>query len=109
VLEIAPSTYYGAKTRPPSARAVRDAGLGPQLKELRERNYSVYGRRKLAKAARRAGIDAGRDQVARLMRARGLRGATRAKKWHITRPGPAAARAPDLVNCRFAADRPDQL
>ena len=109
VLEIAPSTYYGAKTRPPSARACRDAELGPRLVELWERNYSVYGRRKLAKAARRAGIDAGRDQVARLMRAHGLRGATRAKKHRTTRPDPAAVRAPDLVNRQFSADRPDRL
>ena len=34
-------------------------------------NYSVYGRRKLTKAARKAGLDVGRDQVARLMRADG--------------------------------------
>lgn len=59
VLEIAPSTYYGARSRLPSARAVRDAELGPQLVALWQKNYSVYGRRKLAKAARRAGIDAG--------------------------------------------------
>jgi hypothetical protein len=53
VLEIAPSTYYDAKHRPPSARAVRDAELGPQLKALWERNYSVYGRRKLTTAQSR--------------------------------------------------------
>ena len=28
-LQVAPSTYYDAKSRPPSARAVRDAELGP--------------------------------------------------------------------------------
>jgi transposase-like protein len=33
-LEIAPSTYYDATTRPPSARAQRDAELGPRLKAL---------------------------------------------------------------------------
>ena len=109
VLEIAPSTYYGAKNRPPSARAIRDADLGPRLVGLWEKNYSVYGRRKLAKAARRAGIDAGRDQVARLMRAHGMRGSTRAKKWRTTKPDPVAARAPDLVNRRFTAAGPDQL
>ena len=29
VLEVAPSTYYAAKSRPPSARAVRDAEVSP--------------------------------------------------------------------------------
>jgi putative transposase len=106
-LEIAPSTYYDAKSRPPSARAVRDAELRPILRDLWERNYSVYGRRKLTKAARRAGVDVGRDQVARLMRAEGIRGASRAKKRFTTRSDPAALRAPDLVNRDFTASRPD--
>jgi putative transposase len=57
---------------------------------LWERNYSVYGRRKLSKAARKAGLDAGRDQVARLMRAEGLRGASRAKKRFTTHADNAA-------------------
>jgi transposase InsO family protein len=106
-LEIAPSTYYDAKSRPLSPRAVRDAELGPRLKALWERNYSVDGRRKLAKAARRGGIDVGRDQVARLMRREGIRGASRAKKRHTTRRDPVAVRAPDLLKRDFTATRPD--
>lgn len=39
---IASSTYYDAKSRPPSARAVSDATLGPDLRALWEKNYSVY-------------------------------------------------------------------
>ncbi len=107
-MQVAPSVYYDAKSRPPSARAVRDAELGPALRALWEENYSVYGRRKLAKAARRAGLDVGRDQVARLMRADGMRGASRAKKRFTTRADPAAVRAPDLVQRDFTAVRPDQ-
>jgi putative transposase len=72
-------------------------------------NYSVYGRRKLWKAARRADIDAGRDQVARLMRAQGLRGATRAKKRFTTKADSTHTRAPDLVRRNFTATRPDEL
>ena len=63
VLQVAPSTYYSAKKRPPSARAVRDAVLLPILLALWQANYSVYGAHKLWKAARRAGHDIGRDQV----------------------------------------------
>jgi putative transposase len=72
-------------------------------------NYSVYGRRKLWKAAKRAGIDVGRDQVARLMRAHCLRGATRAKNRFTTKADPSHARAPDLVKRNFTATRPDAL
>jgi putative transposase len=58
---VAPSTYYDTKTRPPSARAQRDAELGPALRQLWEDNYRVYGVRKLWKTARRVGHDVGRD------------------------------------------------
>ena len=107
-LQIAPSTYYDAKSRLPSARALRDAALIPLLVALFVKNYSVYGRRKLTKAARRAGHDLGRDQVARLMRAAGIRGASRAKKRFTTKSDPTATRAPDLVNRDFTATAPDQ-
>ena len=108
VLEIAPSTYWSTKTRPVSARASRDAVLAPELRKLWERNYSVYGRRKLAKAAQRAGIDAGRDQIARLMRTMGIRGASRSRKRFTTKADPAAVRAPDLVKRDFTATGPDR-
>lgn len=52
---MAPSTYYAAKSREPSARAVRDTQMRPALRSLWEDNYRVYGARKLWKAARRAG------------------------------------------------------
>jgi len=108
VLEIAPSIYYDAKTRPLSARAIRDAVLIPLLLALWVRNYSVYGRRKLTKAAKKAGLDVGRDQVARLMRAQGIRGASRAKKRFTTHADPSAVRAPDLVKRDFTASRPNE-
>jgi putative transposase len=106
---VAVSTYYAAKKRPPSARAVRDAEVGPALRTLWEDNYRVYGARKLWKAARRAGHDVGRDQVARLMRALGIEGAVRAKRVRTTRPDPAASRHPDLVKRDFTATGPNQL
>ncbi len=107
-MEIAPSTYWSAKTRPPSARSLSDAILAPLLLALFVANYSVYGRRKLTKAARRAGIDVGRDQVARLMAREGIRGASRATKRFTTRSDPTAVRAADLVKRDFTADRPDR-
>jgi putative transposase len=109
VLQVAPSSYYAAKTRPPSARARRDAALTPQLEALWEDNYRVYGARKLHKAAQRAGLHVGRDQVARLMRAAGIEGARRSKRVRTTRPDPITARHPDLVERAFRAEAPNQL
>jgi len=108
-LPVAPSTYYAAKTRPSSVRARRDAELRPALRRLWEDNYRVYGARKLWKAARRAGVDVGRDQVARLIRAEGIEGVRRTKRVRTTRPEPGMPRHPDLVGRDFTATAPNQL
>ncbi len=111
-LQVAPSTYYAAKKREaaPSARAVRDAMMGQVLLVLWVANRKVYGAHKLWLAARRAGHDIGRDQVARLMRELGIVGVSRRrKKVFTTRSDPDAVRAPDLVKRAFTADRPDAL
>ena len=56
-LPIAPSTYYGAKSRPLSARSRRDVAMIPLLVALWTANYRVYGAHKLWKVARRAGTN----------------------------------------------------
>jgi len=112
VLPIASSTYYAAKRREtsPSARAVRDAVMMRVLMVLWVANRKVYGAHKLWKAARRAGHEIGRDQVARLMRAMEIEGISRRRrKVYTTIADPDAVRAPDLVNRNFTADRPDAL
>ena len=108
-LQAAPSTYWTAKRRPPSARSLRDARLMPVLLALWQANYSVYGARKLWVAARRAGHDIGRDQVARLMKMLDIRGARREKTVRTTVADPEAARPPDLVDRDFTAERPNRL
>jgi len=80
----------------------------PLLLALWVRNYSVYGRRKLTTAARKAGHDVGRDHVARLMCQLGIRGATRAVKRFTTKTDPAHVRGPDLVKRDFTATRPNE-
>jgi len=111
-LQVAPSTYYAAKRREvePSARAVRDAVMSQVLLALWITNRKVYGAHKLWKAARRAGQDIGRDQVARLMRDLGIEGISRVRKRVFTTiADPDAVRAPDLVNRNFTAAAPNQL
>jgi len=108
-LQEAPSTYYAAKRRPPSARAIRDAVMMPILLALWKANYRVYGARKLWKAARRAGHDIGRDQTARLMKALDIEGVRRGKRVRTTIPGEKADRPPDLVDRDFTAQAPNRL
>jgi putative transposase len=108
-LAIAPSSYYAAKTRPPSARAVRDEALTDTLVRIHRANFGVYGVRKAWRTLQRLGIEAGRDQVARLMRAVGLVGATRTKRIRTTHPAAVSQRPADLVNRTFAAAAPNRL
>ncbi len=108
-LEVAPSTYYEFKSRPLSARAIRDAVMMPILLALFQANYSVYGVRKLWIAATRAGHDIGRDQVGRLMRQLDIQGVSRRRRVRTTIPDESATRPPDLVDRDFTADAPNQL
>jgi transposase InsO family protein len=109
VLQVAASTYYAARSRPLSARALRDAVLAPILLALWIANYRVYGAHKLWKAAGRAGHDIGRDQTARLMRILGIRGVTRRRRVTTTRRDERADRHPDRVDRQFVAARPNAL
>lgn len=109
ILQVALSTYYAARGRQPSARAERDQEVVPRLTELWKDNYEVYGSRKLWKAARRAGIDIGRDQTRRLMAKAQIQGALRKRRVRTTRRDRDAGRHPDLVERQFTASAPNQL
>ena len=94
--------YRAAKTRPPSARAVKDELLVPEIARLHAENYGVYGVRKMHALMRRQGWDIGRNQTARLMRIAGVQGVKRSKKVFITRPDPGAVKPVYLVQGRLA-------
>ena len=108
-LQIAPSTYYAAKRRPPSARTLSDAALKPELRRVHEDNFGVYGARKLWRQLLREGIRVGRDRVARLMRELGIAGVVRGKPKRTTIPAAVAQRPGDLVDRRFRAVAPNRL
>ena len=107
--EIAPSTYYAAKSRPASARTARDRELTATIKRVHEDNYGVYGARKVWRQLNRQGIDVARCTVERLMRESGLRGLLRDKSPRTTRPAAETSRPADLVERDFTATRVNEL
>jgi putative transposase len=107
-LGVAPSTYYAARSRPPSARARADRALAADVERIHALHRSLYGVRKTWRALARAGIRVGRDRVARCMRSLGLAGVTRARTARTTIPA-AVAHPSDLVNRDFSASGPDRL
>jgi putative transposase len=109
VLPIAPSTYYQAKRRSPSARTARDAQFKTEIARVHAENFGVYGARKVWRQLHREGIAVARCTVERLMRELGLQGVRRGKARRTTTPEVAAPRPADLVARDFSAARPNQL
>jgi putative transposase len=109
-VQIAPSTYYARQNHVPSARAVRDAELTEEIKQVHTENLGVYGARKVHAELRRKGQRVARCTVERLMRAGGLRGIPREKTRKTTRSeGAESPRPADLVGRQFVAQAPNQL
>jgi putative transposase len=109
VLPIAPSTYHAARSRPASARAVRDSELRAEIARVHAEQFGVYGARKVWRQLHRKGIAVARCTVERLMGELGLEGVRRGKARRTTTPDAAAARPADLVARDFSAIRPNQL
>jgi putative transposase len=108
-LEIAPSVYYAAKTRPPSARTLRDEWLKTHIRRVYNANYQVYGARKIWRQLAREGIKTARCTVERLMRQLGIRGAVRGKPKRTTISAETSERPDDLVKRNFTATGPNRL
>ena len=105
---IAPSTYYAAQSRLPSARAVRDEHLRAEITRVWKENREVYGADKVWLELNRQGIRAARCTTERLMRQLGLQGVRRGKKIRTTVPGKDGQRAGDLLNRDFTAPAPNR-
>jgi putative transposase len=98
---IAPSTYYARAKTPVTDAELEQADLVNALVDLHRANWGVYGVRKLWHAARRAGLQVGRDQVGRLMAIAGITGAVRSAPHRHHPIRSVRPRHPDLVKRRW--------
>jgi putative transposase len=107
---IAVSTYYAARSRPPSPRAIRDAYLEAEITRVWKASTERSGARKVWHQLRRDGVVVGRCTVERLMARLGLRGVRRGGyRVRTTVADASLARPADLVDRDFAAAAPDRL
>lgn len=112
VLGVSRAGFYAWQKRPPSQRAKSDAALTERIKSIHEETDGIYGAPRIhAELAGEHGVRVGRKRVARLMRAAGLEGVSRRRRYRVgtTTPGGEAPAAPDLVERDFTAARPDEL
>jgi putative transposase len=108
--KIAPNTYWVAKKRPPSARALRDEELKVQILRVHSENLDVYGADKVWTQLNREGTRVARCTVERLMGDLGLSGVRRGKAYKVTtRSDERQHRPSDLVDRDFTAPAPNRL
>jgi putative transposase len=111
VLGVSPSGYRAWATRQPSARAILDAALLGEIRDIHAASRGTYGSPRVHAVLHARGRRIGRKRVARLMHEDGLVGVHRRRRV-VPIPRPAAragVTAPDLVRRRFAAAAPDRL
>jgi putative transposase len=107
ILAVSASGYYAWRQRPPSARARADAELTAHIRAIHPYSRETYGALRIHEELLAANIHVGRKRVARLMKAAGLKGASR-RQWRVTTVRDHEARpAPDLVNRNFVAAAPN--
>ena len=106
---LTPRGYRLAKSRPTSARLLRDKQLVSQIRRIHADNSRAYGVRKMWRAMQRAGWEIGRDQTARPMKLAGIPDVHRGRSPITTRLPQAPDMRPDLVQRNFRANGPNQL
>jgi transposase InsO family protein len=108
-LGVSVSTHYARRSRKPSRRQLADQALLAEIEAARAGYRRVYGARRTWLELRRRGVEAGRDQVARVMRQHGIEGKLRGRKKRTTTPDEAAVElARDLLQRDFSATAPNE-
>lgn len=111
VLGVTRQGFHAWRRRGPSLRQLGDEELKRLIVQVYDGSHRIYGAPRVWLELRDGhDVRVGRKRVARLMRELGLQGVSRrGKKPRTTTPGEQAPPAPDLVERRFVADRPNAL
>jgi putative transposase len=108
-LEVSPSGYYAAQRRPPSPRAQADRALLRRLHVAHAESRGTYGRPRLRRALREAGLRVGDRRVRRLMRVGGLVARGRRRYRVTTDSAHQAPVAPNQLARAFAVAQPNRV
>jgi len=112
VLQVSRSGFYAAQQRAPSARAQRNVRLAVQVKALFTARRQRYGAPRIHRDLQTQGVHVGKNRVAGLMRAQGLRARPRRRWVRTTNSRHAEPLAPNRVAREFAVERvsaPDRV
>jgi transposase InsO family protein len=109
VLQVSRSGYYAWVGRPPGARAVRQAELIEQIRQVHAESFGTYGSPRVRAELLDRQVDVCVNTVARLMRRADLRAVTH-KRFVVrtTESGHGLPVAANLLGRRFEAREPDR-
>lgn len=110
VLGMSESGYYAWKKRPPSQREQENQSLKAQIHGIWQQFRHCYGAPRIHAELQAQGCVVGKNRVARLMKALGIRGKGGQKR--RPRTTQSDARHPVMPNAlerQFDAERPDQI
>jgi putative transposase len=109
VLEVSRSGYYQWLHAEPSERAIDDAVLAAEIKEVFHEHKGRYGAPRVRRALRRRGARPSKKRVARLMRDHGLRAHTPRCFRKTTDSRHTKRIAPNLLAREFNVPAPNQV
>ena len=110
VLGVSRSGFHAWEQRPPSERALADARADASgSAEMYARSRDSYGARRIYLDLRDEDVRVGRKRVERLMRAAGLSGYVKRRKFRTTFGVPGVRVADDLVERDFNPPAPNRL
>jgi transposase InsO family protein len=110
VLGVSASGYYAWRTRPESRRSREDRGLLAEIRDIHADSGGVYGSPRIHVMLRSLGRAIGRNRVARLMRAGGLRGlAALPRRVRTTDSRHSYPIVPNRIGRSFTASAPNQV
>ena len=110
VLEVSRSGWYAYQSQVrPSDREIRDTQLTEKIREVHVASRETYGSPRVHAQLVRDGVDVGRDQVARLMRAAGIKGRVRRRFKVTTDSKHDMPVAPNTLDRGFDAECSDSV
>jgi putative transposase len=109
VLGVSRSGFHAWLSRRPSDRALADAWLCEQIRQIHAESRQTYGARRVHAALRYRGVSVSRKRVGRLMRGLGLSGLQPKRYRRTTIRVPGVRVADDLVDRDFRPAAPNQL
>lgn len=102
--------FYAWRQRDPSLRSRQDQQLKDLIMAAYEKSWRTYGVPRMHAELCDQDVHVAKKRVARLMREIGIEGVSRRRsRKRTTVQAEAAKAAPDLLERRFSAERPDQV